>query len=261
MRDEERVFVLKLTDIVILYKKRLEQLGVTVGNRIHNTRLKVRLLSTLPDLTAHVQERGILLTFKEDIGLTLIEACDGDSDAVHLMRAAQVIRKELLNIKIKQFEGFFTSECQRDSVPSSLLALVNMIQDGPNIKHQTQLASNASTTAALSVSQLMVFNSVKQFRDSKPSVNVRHDRDHETPLPLYQGLKVHAITRDKMLVDTLFHLGLCISSDRVLQIHSDIANGVCKRYEMKKVVCPPNMPRGLFTIVAVTTLTTTQALQ
>ena len=126
-----------------------------------------------------------------------------------------------------------------------------MIQDGPNIKHQTQLASNASTTAALSVSQLVVFNSVKQSRNSKPSVNVRHDRDHETPLPLYLGLKVHAVTRSKTLVDTLFHLGLCISYDRVLQIQSDIANGVFQRYELEKVVRPPNMRCGLFTIAAV----------
>ena len=251
MRDEESVSVFKLTDMVSLYKKRLQQLGVTVGNRIYSTRLKIRLLSALPDLTAHAQGREILLTFEEDIGLALIKVCDGDSDAVHLMRATQVIRKELLNIKIKQFDGFFTSECQRDSVPSSLLALVNMTQDGPNIKHQIQLASNASTTAALSVSQLVVFNSVKQSRNSKPSVNVRHDRDHETPLPLYLGLKVHAVTRSKMLVDTLFHLGLCISYDRVLRIQSDIANGVCQRYEMEKVVRPPNMRRGLFTIAAV----------
>ena len=237
--------------MVSLYKKRLQQLGVTVGNGIHSTRLKIRLLSALPDLTAHVQGREILLTFEEDIGLALIKACDGDSDAVHLMRAAQVIRKELLNIKIKQFDGFFTGECQRDFVPSSLLALVNMIQDGPSIKHQTQLASNASTTAALSVSQLVVFNSVKQSRTSKPSVNVRHDRDHENRLPLYLGLKVHVVTRSKTLVDTLFDLGLCISYDRVLQIQPDIANGVCQRHEMEKVVCPPNMRRGLFTIAAV----------
>ena len=249
MRDEESVFVFKLTDMVSLYKKRLQPLGVTVGNRIHSTRLKIRLLSALPDLTAHVQGREILFTFKEDIWLALIKACDGDSDAVHLMRAAQVICKELFNIK--QFDGFFSRECQRDSVPSSLLALVNMIQDGSKIKHQTQLASNAFTTAALSVSQLVVFNSVKQSRNSKSSVNVRHDRDHETPLPLYLGLKVHVVTRSKTLVDTLFHLGLCISYDRVLQIQSNIANDVCQRYEIEKVVCPPNMRGGLFTIAAV----------
>ena len=72
-----------------------------MGNRIDSTRRKIRLLSALPDLTAHVQEREILLTFEEDIGVALIKACDGDSDAVHLIRAAQVIRKELLNVQIK----------------------------------------------------------------------------------------------------------------------------------------------------------------
>ena len=174
-RDEESVSVFKLTDMVSLYKKRLQQLRVTVGNRIYSTSMKVRLLSALPDLTAHVQGREILLTFKEDIGLALIKACYGDS-VVHLMRAAQVFHKDLFHIKIKQFDGFSSGECQRDSVPSSLLALINLFQDGPNIKHQTQLASNASPTAALSVSQLVVFNSVKQSRNSKPSINVRHDR-------------------------------------------------------------------------------------
>ena len=37
MRDEESVFVFKLTDMIFLYKKKLQQLGVTVGNRIHST--------------------------------------------------------------------------------------------------------------------------------------------------------------------------------------------------------------------------------
>ena len=88
MRDEESVSEFKLTDMVSLYKKRLQQLGVTVGNRIHSTHLKITLLSAIPDLTAHVKGREILLTFKEDIGLALIKVCNGDRDAIHLMRVA-----------------------------------------------------------------------------------------------------------------------------------------------------------------------------
>ena len=71
-----------------------------------------------------------------------------------------MVRKELFNLKIKPFNESFSSECQREFVPSSLLALINMIQCRPNIKSQTQLASTASSTAALSVSQLVVFNSI-----------------------------------------------------------------------------------------------------
>ena len=101
MRDEESVSVFKRTGIVSLYKKRLQQLGVTVGNRIHSTGLKIRLLSALPDLTAHVQGMEILLTFEEDIGLALIKACDGDSDAVHLMRAVQGDSQRVVEYKDK----------------------------------------------------------------------------------------------------------------------------------------------------------------
>ena len=52
-------------------------------------------------------------------------------------------------------------------------------------------------------------------------------------------------------MDTLFHFGLCISYDHVLQIQLDIAKCICQRYEMEKVVCPPNIYRGLFIIAAV----------
>ena len=105
MRDEESVSVFKLTEMVFLYKNRLQQLNVAVDNRIQSTRMKIRLLSSLPDFTAHVQGREVFLTFKEDIGMALFKACDGDGDAVHIMRAAQTVRKELFNIKIKLFDG------------------------------------------------------------------------------------------------------------------------------------------------------------
>ena len=120
----------------------------------------------------------------------------------------------------------------------------------PN-KSQTQLASTTSTSATLSVSQLVVFNSIKQLRTYQPSANFRHELDRETPLPLYLGLKVHAVTRNKTLVNILNNLGLCVSYDRVLQIQSNISNRICKRYEEEKVVCPPNLRRDLFTIAAV----------
>ena len=65
--DEDSAPIFKLTDIAKLYKVRLEQLGVTVSNRIHTTRLKNRLLSELPDLRAYSVGRDILLTFEKDI--------------------------------------------------------------------------------------------------------------------------------------------------------------------------------------------------
>jgi len=94
------------------------------------------------------------------------------------------------------------------------MALVRMILDGPNIKHQSEVAV-AITRALLSISQLLMFNSVKYGR----GVNSSHDRhncDCETPLTLYVAIKVHAVTRSRTLVDALFNLGMFVSYDHLL---------------------------------------------
>ena len=70
--------------------------------------------------------------------------------------------------------------------------------DGANIMHQTKLANTSTTTAALTVWQLLVFNSVKHAH-SVESTSVRHSRERETPLPLYLSLKIHAVTRSRYL--------------------------------------------------------------
>ena len=102
-----------------------------------------------------------------------------------------------------------------------------MILDGPNIKHQTQLTN---TIASLSISQLLVFNSVKNARKVEHSGIVHHSRDREMPHPHYISVKIHAVTRKRTLIDALFRLGICVSYDRVLQLTSDIGYGVCKRF-------------------------------
>lgn len=89
--DKNSAPVFKLADLAQLYKARLEQLGVVVENHLHTTSFKNRLLSELPDLQAHSQGRDTLLTFKKNVGPTLRKACDHDSDAMHLVQAAQVV--------------------------------------------------------------------------------------------------------------------------------------------------------------------------
>ena len=85
------------------------------------------------------------------------KACelDTDTDAVHLARAAQIVRRHIIGDD-KVFDGF-PPGCQQDSVPPVLLALVSMILEGPSIKHH----SESTTPAALSIAQLLKFNSLK----------------------------------------------------------------------------------------------------
>ena len=144
--------------------------------------------------------------------------------------------------------GSFEEDCQFKSVPHSLLALVSMVLEGPSIKDQSEY----STQAALSIAQLLKFNSVKYARKQTAfSPSVRHSSEQETPLPVCIGLILHAKTRKRNLVDKLSNLGLCISYDRVLSLSAEIGNNVCQRYHMEQVVCPPALKQGVLAISAV----------
>ena len=78
------------------------------------------------------------------------------------------------------FNGSFKPSCEQDVISPSLLTLVRMILDGLNIKHQSEV-TETTTRAALSISQLLMFNSVKYGRDVDSSHGC-HNHDHETPL-------------------------------------------------------------------------------
>ena len=131
-----------------------------------------------PNLRAHSQGKGIVLTFDDDVGGALKKACDYDNDAMHLAHAAEVVRKEIFEMKYS-FNGSFKETSEQDAVPPSVMALVSMILDGPSIKCQSEIVS-ASTRAALSISQFLMFNNVKKGRNTHFS---RHKHDREIPLP------------------------------------------------------------------------------
>ena len=238
--------VFKLADLVGLYKTRLKQLGGNATNRIHSTRLKNRLMTVFPDLTAHTEGRDVLLTFDQHLGGAIRNACAHDSEALYLARAAQVVWEEMFNQEFS-FSGSFQKGCQQEAIPTALLALVNMIQEGPYIKHQTQLGNSPSTSSSLSIYQLLMFNSVKHTHSGKPTNSAHHSQDRETPLPIYIALKIHGLTQKRTLIDTFFSLGMCVSYDRFLQITTDMAKGICTIFETENVVCPPKMRYGVFT--------------
>ena len=231
-----------------------EQLGVAIEGRVHTSRLILRLLSVFPDLRAHLQGRNVMLSFNDDIGDALKKACyhDSDNDAMHLVQAAKVVRKEMFS-QAFPFNGTFTDKYLQNAVLQSLLALVNMILEGPNIKHQTQLFTVPTTKASHSISQLLMFNSVKHTR-APNSFSVHHSSERETPTPIYVALKIHAITRSRNLIDALFNLGMCISYDRLLNLTSDISNTICEQYRVDGIVCPAKLRCGVHTSAAVDNL-------
>ena len=190
--DDDSAPVFKLTDIAQMYKTRVEQLGGIVATRIHTTKLKNRLLSVLPDLRAYSKGRDTLLSFEKTVGQALITACTHDDEAMRLMQQRMLYEKIFLT-QISYLMGRLRKTVTNKKYHHPL-ALVNMALDGVNIKDQSQIAHSTTSKAALTISQLLVFNSVKHVWTSDPSKSVCHNRSQETPLPIYVSMKIHAVT-------------------------------------------------------------------
>ena len=180
----EVVPVFILADLVSLYTARLKQLGTTQESRVHSTRLKERILSYFPDMQVHKQGRNVILIAHDDIGSALGKVQDheaeSDNDAVHLAKAATIVRRDMLKMK-QHFDGSFESKCQEDSVSASLVALVSMVLNGPSIKEQSVLITPQHV---LTIAQLLMHNSMIRCRDKKTTATVKHNRERETPLPM-----------------------------------------------------------------------------
>lgn len=247
IEEAARPIIFQLSDLTKMYVSSLEQLGGYVPQRVNSTRLKDRLLAQVPDLCAYNEGKEVKLAFTDDISaaLNLAQDHDYDSEAMHLAKAAMIVRKDIL-AKKQSFNGTFDANCQRLAVPDLLLALVNMILEGPNFK----ATCDEDKSAGVVLSQLLIYNSVKRQRNTQPDAmctTTRHSKIRETPLPIYLGLLVHAETRKKTLVDKLYRLGLSVSYDRVMQISADLGNSVCAQFEEEGVVCPSKLKKSLFT--------------
>lgn len=84
------------------------------------------------------REGGVKFAFSGEIiaALQFAQDYDYDAEAIHLAIAAIFVRKEMLT-KQQHFNGSVESDCHHQAVPKSLLALVDMILEGPNIKNLT----------------------------------------------------------------------------------------------------------------------------
>ena len=95
-----------------------------------------------------------------------------------------------------------------------------MILKGTNINSES---SNSTSQVALSLAQLIKFNSVKR-KCRETAIRSRHTLPLETPLPVYLGLMIHSKTRMKGVIEKLATLGLSITYNRVSKIQDQVMN-------------------------------------
>ncbi|KAJ8372701.1 hypothetical protein AAFF_G00277700 [Aldrovandia affinis] len=150
-RSGEGPAVFRLADIVHLYAQRLEQLGVDAP-AVNSTRLKEKLLSEIPELEAHKQGRDVLLAFQKDVGFVLSEASDYYSEAIILGKAANILRRHMLDHK-STFDGTFHELCIEQAIPLTLLQfvamLVAMLEHGADISGTGLKSTDSGWTGAL----------------------------------------------------------------------------------------------------------------
>ena len=131
--------------------------------------------------------------------MQLANELDTDAEAVHLARAARIVRKDILKHD-QSFKGTFGSECEDNSIPQSLKALVTFILKGSNSSRQTVHKETEQdmygNQASRSISQLIVYNTVVR-QTKKPLATASHPKNRETPLPIYVALKIHGLTRGR----------------------------------------------------------------
>ncbi len=73
-------------------------------------------------------------------------ACDYEGDALLLAKAAKLVRKEIANYSGFTFDGRFPPGCQQGSVPATLKTIVSMVLNGPDLRDQNSIDSQANLT-------------------------------------------------------------------------------------------------------------------
>ena len=193
--DSRDPLIFKLADLTTLYKQRLEQLSVESPD-VHSTRLKDQLLFHIPKMQAHRKGRDVLLAFEDDVG-SILSQSSKYCEAIHLAKAAEIIRRDMLHHKSIFSSTFHDTDLQR-AVPPSLLQFVCMIEHGADIKSQIQHGASKSD---LSISQLLQYNC---FAIYKEGTDVhRQSKDRETPFAVYMGLYVFAKIRKRQIIEML----------------------------------------------------------
>ena len=223
--------VFKLADLVTLFQSRVVQLGVGLPD-VHATRLKEKLLFHIPQMRAFSKGRDVLLAYDTDVGYILAQTSKY-SEAIHLTKAAELIRRDMLSKSRPPLTNDFLDGCFQQYVPPSRVAFVGMIEHGADIKSQLQQGSSKSD---LAISQLLQYNCFANYKDGTNTH--RHSSERETPFSVYLAFSVFTKTRKRRFIDTLHENGLCVSYDRVLEMSAKLGEAIVCQYVEDGVVCP-----------------------
>lgn len=172
------------------------------------------------------------------------------NDALLLMRAAVVLRKFFLH-KQELFLGSFSQDSLTSPVPGQLRSFLNILLQGPPMLQEKQNERQAEQVRGRArianvIAQQILYNSCSGSHHTTKSTNIRHNIDHETPFPLYMGLKLHGDGRQKTQINNANVFVISVSYNRVMEVKRSMARAVMKQFSTDGLVLPTNTRSGVF---------------
>ena len=107
--------------------------------------------------------------------------------------------REILQNKIKTFNGHFDVGCQWASVTAVKQSFISTLMRGSSAENTNEYYKQA----ALTVGQMIGFNTT--IRTRKTSTILYHSVQREPPLPVYLTMMIHNKTRNLDLIEKLSH--------------------------------------------------------
>ena len=122
--DEEVAPFVKLSTVRKFYSHCLEHLNAEFCT-VNSTRLKETILNLNSNLEASNLKKEVYISYKDDLAAALRFSCENsfESDATHLSRAANILRKFIASVK-QTFTGYFN-----DWFSAELIAIIHTYAD------------------------------------------------------------------------------------------------------------------------------------
>ena len=124
-------------------------------------------------------------------------------------------------------------QSQLDSVPIELVQLINFLQDGIDLNEK------GYSKEAVAISQTIMYNFRYNIKNKIVSSHKRHNKNTQSPLPLYVAVKSYSSSRSKTLVNWLyFCAGMSLPYKSLLELTRDIANRMISQYNRDGAFLP-----------------------
>ena len=133
---------------------------------------------------------------------------------------------------------------QNESIPKRLLFLRNALIDGFN-RDVVNVRQKSLTSA-----KIIVSNATQRTKAKGDHILVRrHKKRQETPLLVYNTLKISSICHSRNTIDHFFRINICISYDTILELTQNVYENLRESYQQYNCFFPNVLKKGLFTVM------------